>query len=71
MAASWSNRCASRTSRPVRILTATVAPVVEIAGAVDRAHPARAGLGEELEPPGDDPLDHIGDFGRKTVTLST
>ncbi len=42
----------------------------EIAGAIDRAHPARAGLGEEVEAPGEDPLDHTGYFGRKTVALS-
>ena len=42
----------------------------EIAGAKDRAHAAGASFGDELESPGDDSVDHIVDFGRKTVTLS-
>ena len=45
-------------------------PGGEIARAVDRAHASRAGLGEEVEAAGDDPLDHADYFGRKTVTLS-
>ena len=36
----------------------------EIAGAIDRAHPSRARLGEELEPASDDLLDHPDYFGR-------
>ncbi len=70
MVASWSKRSASRTSRPARILTATVAPDIEIPGAVDRPHPPRPCLGEKLEAAGEDALVHIVDFGRNTVTLS-
>jgi len=39
-------------------------PSGEIAGAIDRAHPSHARLGEELEPAGDDLLDHPIYFGR-------
>ena len=39
-------------------------PGGEIAGAIDRAHPPRARLGKELEPAGDDLLDHPSYFGR-------
>ncbi len=37
----------------------------EIARAVDRAHAARAGLGEKVEPPGDDLLDHAAYLGER------
>ena len=43
---------------PVQDLDRDGRPVGHVAGAVHRAHPARAGLGEQLKPARYDPADH-------------
>src|SRR5262249_21005415 len=45
--------------------------VGQVAGAVDRAHAARACEPLELEATRNGLTNHMSDFGRKTVTLST